>query len=46
MEQLDEILTKLMDALTSLGLPTEEITAFFQGLSEQIGNIIGGIIGG
>lgn len=46
MEQLGEIIAKLTEALTSLGLPMDQITEFFGGLMSKIAEILGPIIGG
>lgn len=46
MEQISEIITKLAETLTSLGLPVAEIEAFFGELIGKITEILGSIIGG
>lgn len=46
MEQINEVLAKLVEALTSLGLPLEQIEAFFGEIIGKITEIIGPIIGG
>lgn len=46
MDQLGEVFGKLMDALVSLGLPMEQIEAFFGEVVAKIMEVLGPIIGG
>lgn len=46
MEQIGEVMSKLMDALVSLGVPVAEIEAFFGTVVAKITEILGPIIGG
>lgn len=46
LEQLGDVVNKLIEALTSLGLPMDQIMEFFGGIFSKIGEILGPIIGG
>ena len=46
LDQLGQVINQLMVALTSLGLPMDQITEFFGGLVSKIAEILGPIIGG
>lgn len=46
LDQLGQVINQLMEALTSLGLPMDQITEFFGGLMSKITEILGPIIGG